>query len=212
MQMSNSTRPVWDIAVRVFHWSLVIFFTTAYLTGEEESLIHIYSGYAVGGLLIFRVIWGFIGSRHARFRDFIYSPKQVRAYARGLFKGKPEHVEGHNPLGGLMVIALLVSLTLTTVSGLKVYGLEGYGPLAQTEASWMISSAYASNPGERHDSSGEENESAEDFWEEIHEFFANFTVFLIVLHITGVILSSRLEKQNLVRAMITGRKQPHVSK
>lgn len=204
MQMSATSKPVWDIAIRLFHWSLVIFFTTAYLTGEEDSLLHIYSGYAVGGLLIFRLIWGLIGTQHARFKDFIYAPKQIKAYATGLLKGKVQHVEGHNPLGGLMVIALLLSLTLTTVTGLKVYGLEGHGPLAQTESSWLMSTANASNPGERH---GEKNESAEHFWEEIHEFFANFTLFLIALHITGVIVSSRLEKQNLVKAMITGKKQ-----
>lgn len=206
MQTSVTTKPVWDIAIRIFHWSLVLFFTTSYLTGEEDSLIHIYSGYAVGCLLIFRLVWGFIGSKHARFKDFVYAPRQVVKYARGMLKGNVSHTDGHNPLGGLMVIALLACLTLTTLSGLKVYGLEGHGPLAQTEAGWLVSNAKASNPEVISGMTKENNESAEHFWEEIHEFFANFTLFLIVLHISGVIISSRLEKQNLVRAMITGKK------
>lgn len=207
MTTAHPTKPVWDIAVRIFHWSLVASFTTAYLTGDEESALHIYAGYVVAGLIVFRLLWGFIGTQHARFKDFIYSPARIVAYAKGMMSGKVEHVEGHNPLGGLMVFALLISLTLTTVSGLKVYGLEGHGPLAQTNSSLFISEAYA---GERHHEEygeEEENEEAEHMWEEVHEFFANFTVFLIVLHIAGVIVSGRLEKQNLVKSMITGRKQ-----
>ncbi|MCX4186409.1 cytochrome b/b6 domain-containing protein [Methylophaga sp. OBS4] len=206
MQEPNiSAKPVWDIAVRLFHWALVISFTTAYLTGDEESSLHTYAGYMVLGLIVFRLIWGFIGTQHARFKDFIYSPARVKAYAKSMLSGRVEHVDGHNPLGGIMVVALLISLALTSITGLKVYGLEGHGPLAQQESGFFISTAQASVPG-KHSGGAKENEAAEDLWEDIHEFFANFTVFLIVLHIAGVVVSSRLEKQNLVKAMITGRK------
>lgn len=204
---TTQTKPTWDIAVRLFHWTLVISFITSYLSGDEDNPIHIYSGYLIVGLLIFRIIWGFIGGRHARFSNFIYRPKKVLEYGKTMLSGKVEHIEGHNPLGGLMVVALLLSLVCTTVTGLKVYGLEGHGPLAQTGQSLFISEAYASAPYTTHHNEYEEDEGAEHFWEEIHEFFANFTVLLVALHITGVVVSSRLEKQNLVKAMITGHKQ-----
>jgi cytochrome b len=207
MKMTNEVlkKPVWDIAIRLFHWTLVLSFIICYLTGEEESLIHVYTGYLIMALICFRIIWGFIGTQHARFADFIYSPRHIFTYAKGMLKGNVEHVEGHNPLGGLMIFALLICLTMTTVSGLKVYGLEGYGPLAMSSSSWFISEANASSPYGDDDYGDKEHE--EDFWEEIHDFFANFTVFLIVLHVGGVVVSSHLEKQNLVKAMLTGYKQ-----
>lgn len=205
---STQSKPVWDIAVRLFHWSLVASFTIAYLSGEEESLLHIYSGYIVLGLVAFRILWGMMGSRHARFSDFIYSPRETIDYAKSMVAGKPKHYDGHNPLGSLMVFALLISLLTTTVTGLKVYGAEGHGPLASGAMTGsLISTAYASAPTEQYENAKSINKKEEHFWEEIHEFFANFTVFLIVFHIAGVVISSRLEKQNLAKAMITGRKQ-----
>jgi cytochrome b len=204
--MKSTQKQVWDIAIRLFHWALVISFITSYLTGDEESLVHAYSGYLIIGLLCFRVIWGLVGSKHARFSDFMYSPKHVFDYAKSMFSGHVDHIDGHNPLGGLMVFALLICLALTTASGLKVYGLEGHGPLAKQSTSLFISDAQASVPsvyGEDDD----QHETEEHFWEEVHEFFVNVTIFLIILHIIGVIVSSRLEQQNLVKAMLTGYKE-----
>ncbi|VAW79954.1 Cytochrome b [hydrothermal vent metagenome] len=195
--MSNEIR-VWDLLVRIFHWSLVLGFTIAYLTGEEEGSLHIYSGYAVLGLITFRVIWGFIGSRYARFSDFVHSPKSVSRYLKSLLTRKPEHHTGHNPAGGWMVIAMLLSLFVVSFSGLKLYAVEeGLGPLAGPLPTLsVISPAYADD-----DSDGEE-----EFWEEIHEASANFMLLLIFLHITGVIVSSRMHGENLVKAMVTGKK------
>lgn len=202
--MHNDTIKVWDIVVRIFHWSLVICFATAYLTGEEESMIHIYSGYAILALISFRVLWGFIGSQHARFKDFVYSPKQVIHYAKSLLTKKPKHFLGHNPLGGYMVIALLVSLFAVTLSGLKLYAVdEGKGPLAQKNQLQVMTKAYADEEENEVES---KNESGEELWEEIHETAVNITLFLIALHILGVIISSRLERQNLAKAMVTGKK------
>lgn len=215
---------IWDPLVRLFHWSLVLSFIVAYVTGEDESLTHVNAGYMVMGLVGFRIIWGFIGSKHARFTDFIASPATAIRYGRELVAGKARHYLGHNPLGGWMILALLTGLALTSYSGLALYGAEGHGPLAQ--AVNRVTYATVSNPlvlrvngrdddddehsGRRHSGleNHEENEAAEEFWEEIHEFFANFTLLLVLLHIAGVIVSSARESQNLVRAMITGYKSP----
>ena len=220
MQAESVAREVrvWDPLVRLFHWSLVASFTVAYFTGEEESLVHVYAGYIVIGLVAFRLLWGFIGSRHARFSDFLYSPRRTLDYLKSLRSGQAEHYMGHNPAGGWMIVMLLVSLALTSYTGLKVYGLEGYGPLAGagTELS-LVAPAYADDEEheehegrEEHEGygagEGEGDEAAEEFWEELHEFISNFTVFLIAIHIAGVLVSSRLHGENLVRAMITGRK------
>jgi len=204
--MNGSKQQVWDIGIRLFHWLLVLSFIIAYWTGEDEGELHIYAGYVILALVLFRVVWGFIGSKHARFKDFIYSSAEILLHIKGLILGKVKPTAGHNPLGGLMVVALLLSLVMTTVSGLKVYGVEGHGPLAETNTSYFISSANASNPTEDKANNHEEGDS-EEFWEEIHEFFANFTILLIVFHILGVIVSSKVENENLVKAMITGYKQ-----
>ncbi len=209
--METQTVRVWDPAVRIFHWSLVIGFSIAWLTGEDEGQLHIYSGYAVLGLVLFRILWGFIGSRYARFSDFLYPPGKVMSYLRSLRTPTPEHYTGHNPAGGWMILALLTSLLLTSVSGLKIYGVEGHGPLASLPSvTATIISPAAADSGEHESENGEREEnSAEEFWEEIHEWFSNLTLLLVALHITGVIVSGRLHGENLVKAMLTGNKQLH---
>tara|TARA_R110000782_G_scaffold30891_17_gene76629 strand:+ start:194 stop:823 length:630 start_codon:yes stop_codon:yes gene_type:complete len=206
MEQNNEIK-VWDILIRIFHWSLVIAFFIAYFSGEEENIWHIYAGYTVLGLISFRVIWGFIGTKHARFSDFIYSPQTVFQYLKGLVMKHPKHYLGHNPAGGCMVILLLASLFVVTVSGLKVYAIEeGKGPLADSSEIVLISESYAS-AGEYEYEEKEEQEDEEEFWEEIHEGATNFTLALIFLHIIGVIASSKLHKENLIKAMITGKKK-----
>ena len=199
---------VWDPLVRIFHWSLVLAFTVAYLTGDEENNLHIYSGYLIFGLISFRLLWGIVGSRYARFSDFVYSPKSIITYIKSLVAGQPKRYLGHNPAGGAMIIALLLSLAVVTYSGLKVYAIEeGAGPLAlqATEISF-IKSAYADDDENEHNEHDDEDEE-EEFWEEIHEVSANFVLFLVFLHIAGVIVSGRLHNENLVKAMITGNKK-----
>jgi cytochrome b len=195
----NQEIRVWDLLVRIFHWSLVVGFAISYLTGEEENDLHIYAGYAVLGLITFRVLWGFIGTRHARFSDFVFSPAVVAQYLKGLVYNKPKRYIGHNPAGGWMVVVMLICLFVVTVSGLKVYAIEeGLGPLAdETSELAIIRSAYADDGND---------EEAEEFWEEIHEASSNIMLLLIFLHIAGVIVSSRLHKENLVKSMFTGKK------
>lgn len=207
----NNKIYVWDPMIRFFHWTLVLAFTIAYLTGEEASQLHVYSGYYIIGLLVVRIAWGFVGTRYARFSQFIYSPAAVIEYIKGLFsrhnKNPIKHFIGHNPAGGWMAITLLISLLATSYSGLKVYGLEGYGPLASNTTSITQQQEQFIKVSESR-SKNDTDEAEEEFWEEIHEFLANFTVLLITLHIGGVLLSSKKHNQNLIKSMVTGFKEP----
>lgn len=180
---------VWDPLVRTFHWSLVLSFTLAYVSGEGEVLnLHVWTSYLVGGLILFRLLWGVVGTRHARFSDFVQPPARILAYARDLLRGKAQRYLGHNPLGGAMVIALLIMLSLATLTGLMLYGAEdGAGPLA----GWMQGTG----------------QDAGEWLEELHEFTSHVALALVVVHIAGVLVSSLVHRENLIRAMITGRKR-----
>jgi cytochrome b len=211
--MMNNEIRVWDPLVRIFHWSLVLAFTVAYLSGDEESSLHIYSGYVVLGLIAFRVLWGLIGTRYARFSNFVYSPGTVIQYLKRMVAKNPKHYIGHNPAGGAMVIAMLLCLFVVSVSGLKIYAIEeGLGPLAgETPEFTIISPAYADSDSDddehgKNENGHGEDEEAEEFWEEIHEASSNLMLLLIFLHIAGVIVSGRLHNEHLVKAMLTGKK------
>ena len=178
---------VWDPLVRIFHWCLVAAFLVAFLTADEWLDLHVYAGYTVLGLLAIRLVWGFVGTRYARFSNFVSAPGKALTYLKDLFSFRAKRYLGHNPAGGLMIVVLLLSLLITSISGLAAYGVEGFGPLAP----WL-------------------NEFGiwNDEWlEEIHEFFANFTLLLVAGHLAGVLLGSLLHQENLVRAMFTGRKR-----
>ena len=190
--------PVWDIAVRTFHWTLVAAFAVAYLTEDDFETLHVYVGYLVLGLICFRVFWGLIGTRHARFSDFVCGIKTIRQYLKSILAGNPRHYLGHNPAGGMMILVMLFSLLVLSYSGLKTYAEDGKGPLAHTEIS-IVATAFAH---EKHHRSAKG-----EFWEEIHEFLANFTLLLIFIHLAGVVVSSLVHRENLVRAMVTGKKQ-----
>ncbi|HBO13732.1 MAG TPA: cytochrome B [Halieaceae bacterium] len=206
---------VWDLLVRLGHWTLVIAFTIAWLTGEEESALHIWSGYIIAGVVALRLCWGVVGTRHARFSDFVRGPRAVFAYLRGLAAGTAPRYLGHNPAGGAMTVLLLVALAVTTVSGMMVYAIEeNAGPLAGFVASTDAPSpALGLVPMALADDDEEENghrvheEEGEELWEEIHEVAANLCLALIILHILGVIASSLAHHENLPRAMVTGRKR-----
>jgi cytochrome b len=203
--MSGKIIRVWDPLVRIFHWSLVVVFTIAYLTGEEESNLHIYAGYAVLGLVLFRILWGFVGSEHARFANFVCTPTKAIKYLGSLVRRSPEYHVGHNPTGGYMVVLMLATLLVVTVTGLKVYGLEGQGILAYNSTISIISVAHADGESEEADEA--KNEHDEEYWEELHEAYANFMLGLILIHILGIFISSNVHRENLVKAMIIGDKK-----
>ena len=110
---------VWDPFVRIFHWLLVLLFTLAYVTGEDWLSLHVYAGYAVFGLVLLRVLWGIMGTPHARFGDFVYRPSRVIAFIKDTLARRARRYLGHNPAGGAMILLMLVSLLLVTDALLK---------------------------------------------------------------------------------------------
>lgn len=173
MKASSDKILVWDIPTRVFHWTLVLCFAVAWLSAESERwrLVHVTAGYTMVGLVGFRLVWGFIGTRYARFRSFVTGPVPVIEYVKSAMAKKPKNYVGHNPLG-----AMAVSLLLFLIMGL---GLTGY--VLYNDLPWF---------------------KAED----VHEVLANTMLLVVIIHVCGVILSSWLHRENLVRAMVTGYK------
>ncbi len=164
---------VWDVPTRVFHWLLVLSFAGAFLTSESERYrdIHVVLGYTLLGLIAFRLLWGFFGTRYAQFRSFLFKPGEIVAYSLSLLKGKPAHYPGHNPLGSVGIWLLLGLGTLSGASGVLLF--EDIGG---------------------------------DMLEEVHEVASNAMLAIVLVHIAGVVASSVLHRENLVRAMITGLK------
>ena len=115
--MPNQTVRVWDPVIRIFHWSLVAGVAVAWLTADEWDDLHAIAGYVVAGLLAVRLIWGFIGGRHARFTQFVYAPASVSAYLRDVVAGRERRYIGHNPAGGVMILVLLATLAGTAWTG-----------------------------------------------------------------------------------------------
>ncbi len=184
MTKSSEIR-VWDPFVRFFHWSLASAFFIAYFTEDDFLAVHSWAGYLIFSLLVIRLAWGFIGTRYARFSNFVYSPKNIMQFLKDTLHLRAKRYLGHNPAGGAMVILLIFSLLMTTSSGILLLGAEEQaGPVAY----WFTQPV--------------------GFWgdalEEIHEFFANFTLLLVVVHVFGVLVESLIHKENLVSAMITG--------
>ncbi len=159
---------VWDLPLRVFHWLLVVTIAIAFLSSEEDSPLnqwHVLAGWVAGILIVFRLVWGFVGGQHSRFTDFI-RPSRLGAHVSGVLHSRSERTLGHNPLGGLSVVALLALIAGTVWTG--AFGGEG----------------------------------ADD----IHELIAWTLLAFVCLHIAAVVIMSLLEHENLVSAMITGKK------
>lgn len=172
--MSPDAIKVWDLPTRLFHWLLASTFAGAWLTGDSERWMgmHTLLGYTFAGLIAFRLVWGFVGGRHARFSSFVRGPGAVKRYLGSLLTREPEHHVGHNPAGGWAVLALLGLGTVTAVAGYATYNdLGGH---------WV---------------------------EELHEGAASAMLALVFIHISAVVLSSLVHRENLVRAMITGFKR-----
>ena len=172
--MPETTTKVWDPLVRLFHWSLVASFAVAWLTADEWDAPHEWAGYAAAGLIAFRLVWGFIGPRYARFNQFLQAPGTVTRYLGAILRGKERRYIGHNPAGGAMIAGMILALAGVAITG------------------WMT--------------------TLDAFWgvkwvAESHEALANLLLAMVAVHIGGVILASLRHRENLARAMITGRKR-----
>ncbi len=179
---SLPTVRVWDAPTRLFHWSLLALVILCWVTAEGEgslASVHRYAGEAIAGLIVFRVIWGFFGGEHARFAGFFEPGEKVGEHVAGLFTRKARPTLGHNPIGSLAVIALLLVVSVVVATGLMSEGEQEGGPLALV---------FGVNLAELHEGS--------------------FRVLqgLVALHLIGVGVTSWATRDNLTVAMITGRK------
>jgi len=164
---------VWDAFVRVAHWSLVAAIAGAWIT-EDAGAVHEWIGYAALAIVVARLAWGAVGSRYARFSQFVRSPAATIEYAGRVFaRREPRHI-GHNPLGAYMIVALVVMVAL----------VAGSGWLYTTDAYWGV-----------------------EWVADLHEGLANALLVLIALHVAGVAFSSWRHRENLVAAMLSGRKR-----
>ena len=176
---SGGARPpetvkVWDPFVRLFHWSLLALVLAAFATGDEAEAAHIAIGYTIIVLVASRILWGFIGPKHARFSDFVATPSRVLQFLGENLRGTAPRSLGHNPAGGFMILALL---------GL-IGAISATGYLLTTDGYW-----------------------GSHAMKELHEAIAYALVPLAALHVGGVLWSSLAHRENLVLAMITGKKQ-----
>lgn len=185
---ANNTVKVWDRFIRLFHWTLVASFATAYISGDlYASEIHVLAGYTLCVLVVARIYWGFRGSRYARFGSFFFPVGETLAYVRSMFTGRPKHYLGHNPAGALMVFTLLCIVTALLGTGLATLAaIDFEGPLLSIANSVSDETAYALRS--------------------LHELLANIALALVALHIGGAILGSIQHRENLVKAMFTGKK------
>lgn len=169
---------VWDLPVRVFHWLLVISFAGAWLSAESESqrMLHFAFGYSACALVLFRIVWGIVGTRYARFTQFIKGPAATWHHIKSLFSG--QNVDevakslGHNPAGALAMISLMVLILLI--------GLTGY---------WSV------------------KEFDNKLMSEAHESIASIALGVVAIHVAAAIIMSFMQKENLVKAMVTGKKE-----
>lgn len=173
---------VWDLPTRLFHWSLVLCVTTSLFAGEFGYMdIHLISGHVLLALILFRLLWGFVGGRHARFADFVKGPFTVLRYALGLLKGPPKAHLGHNPMGGWSVMALIGTLMFQVGTGLfSNDDILTEGPLAETVS-----------------------KSTSDYLTYLHEQSGYVLYGLIGLHLAAVAFYT-LKGHPIIGAMITG--------
>jgi cytochrome b len=166
--------PVWDFFVRLTHWTVAVLVLADISILDPDWAVHRWAGYVVLGLVVLRLAWGLIGTRHARFSAFPPSLKAARAHLAGLLRGRIETHLSHNPLGALMAYNMWASLIAVTITGIML----------TTDRFWGIG------------------------WvADLHEVIANWVLISVGLHVAGVVFETRRSNVNLVRAMITGKKE-----
>jgi cytochrome b len=179
---------VWDVPVRIFHWTIVGLIATSWVAADQGFMrVHLWSGSAMLAFLLFRLVWGIVGSTTARYSDFIRSPRAAFGYVRALVGAdKPRHA-GHNPAGGWMVVVLLATLSAQVATGLFANdGLKFMGPLALQVTA-----------------------DTSDRLTVVHGWLFNFLLLLIWLHVVAVFFYFFVKRENLVTPMLTGKKLAH---
>ena len=189
MNSINQSIKVWDLPVRLFHWALVICFAVSWASAElfdNAMQVHLYAGYVMLILVLFRVTWGFSGSGTARFSQFVTGLRPAMDYATTLLKPRPSYYLGHNPLGGWAVIAMLALLAFQVLTGLFSYNDELLigGPLIH----WV-------------------NQDTSSIISEIHGIAFNVLLAVTGIHIAAVLFYRFFKHNNLITAMITGYKE-----
>lgn len=187
---------IWDPFVRLFHWLLAAAVLIDWFT-DDPLWLHTWLGYLAAVLVALRVIWGFIGTEHARFASFVRGPRVVFDYLAGLIRFSSPRYLGHSPAGGAMIVALLIMISATAGTGMAELAAErGQGPLAGVVAKVERPPRV---PGQRRPPL---------LIKQVHETLANVTLILVLLHVLGVAVASIAHRENLLLAMITGKKGP----
>lgn len=187
----NAKIKVWDLPVRLFHWTLVILMVVSYLSGRaggDWMKLHFWSGYAILALLLFRIAWGFVGSTTARFSNFVKGPVAGLVYLRNLVTGRPTYEAGHNPAGGAMVVLLILAVLAQATAGLFSADTDlgtVNGPLANLIADKWVDRLTA-----------------------FHKFWVTVLWWLVGFHVLASLVYLVWKRQNLIGAMLTGHK-PH---
>ena len=177
--------PVWDLPTRLFHWLLVVLVGVSFTTGSiggNAMQYHEWSGFAILVLLVFRIAWGFVGSRTSRFYDFVKGPAAVWRYAAALVGGKSKRFLGHNPLGGWSVLAMLMALLVQAATGLFANDdIITEGPLFL----WA-------------------SKSVSDWLTGVHRLNRYLILVLVATHVSAVLFYLLVKHENLIKPMITG--------
>jgi cytochrome b len=220
---------VWSPLIRIGHWTMVAGFAIAYFADEDLLQVHTWAGYAVAAAVLVRLAWGLFGPEQDRLSHFLRPPGEVLRYLSDAVRLRSPRYLGHSPAGAVMGLALLLSMAGTTGTGMVLLAqAENAGPLApwfgktagQAGLSLISPARADSDDHERHEARGgnaeggkevggghaEGGTEAKGAMKDVHEFFANLTLALVLLHIAGVALASVSHRENLVRSMITGNK------
>jgi cytochrome b len=188
MEAAPGTVRIWDLGVRVFHWTAALLVVVSVVTakvGGSLMLWHQRSGYAILALVTFRILWGLAGPTHARFASFVHGPRAALAYVKSVRKGVAGAYAGHNPLGAYSVLALLAVLLLQATTGLfSTDDIAEFGPLTKLVSNAFIERATA-----------------------IHHLNEKVIYALVALHLAAIGYYTLVKREGLVRAMITGDKQ-----
>jgi cytochrome b len=207
---------VWSPVIRIGHWTLVTAFAVAYLTEDDLLQVHNWAGYVAAGAVLVRLLWGVVGPEQDRLSHFLRPPGEVLSYLADAVRLRSRRYIGHSPAGAAIGLLLLLSMAATTGTGMVTLAqTRNAGPLApwfggtarQTEIS-LASPAWADDHGREREHHGRDKGHREKSgMKDVHEFFANLTLALVLFHVCGVALASISHRENLVRSMITGDKR-----